>query len=705
MANSTLHLVHVKSNVENKAPSASTLNYGEIAVNYNVNSPALYIKDSADNIVKFWPEGGNAKIFYGECSSPASATTKTVACTAFTQADLVPGAIVYTRFVNTNSGAVSSLRLNVNETGAYPIKKIYNYAYANLTNAAEIYSGMTQAMVFTGSYWVVHGVDVNSTYELRNLPEGNARYIADSVIYRYQMLFQRFGENSEKLTPLNNNNNVTGTTKTMLTGVTFDPFGKIYYYTTTTTINANANTNAYINYHHTLVDLRYTFNITSSSPLVGDKDLYLKVIPQSDGSVKLATDEVPLVQTLPSANDGFWYIFLGRMYDKYRMDLRTDHPVYMHNGTELVELLNPEIMAGLKNSIVTVDDELDTGSTNPVANSVITKTIYDNELVIAASLNDLETRKADKSYVDNAISSATIDVDSELDTGSTNPIANSAITKVILEDEEITSAALNDLNDRKADKSYVDSAISSVTIEIDSELDSASTNPVENRAIWQMIVDDERVIASSLNDLKANKADKSYVDNAVSSITIDVDTEFDTGSTNPIANSVVSMLIMEDEKAISAAFNDLETRKADKSYVDTAVSSITIDVEIKANKINNISYASISTASTANYPTAKAVYDEIHPDVATSMPAGGFNPNVFYRLGVITGTRTFTLKTSGIDTSAVNHYYWTFDAGTPAPNITWPSGLTWYGGSAPVPSTGHHYEISVLNNIAVAMEI
>ena len=51
-----LHLVHVKSHVLDKAPSAETLNYGEIAVNYNVDSPALYIRDDEDNIVKFISE-------------------------------------------------------------------------------------------------------------------------------------------------------------------------------------------------------------------------------------------------------------------------------------------------------------------------------------------------------------------------------------------------------------------------------------------------------------------------------------------------------------------------------------------------------------------------------------------------------------------------------------------------------------------------
>ena len=50
-----LHVSHVKSNVADKVPSASTIVYGEIAVNYNQNSPSLFIKDSNNDIVKFVP--------------------------------------------------------------------------------------------------------------------------------------------------------------------------------------------------------------------------------------------------------------------------------------------------------------------------------------------------------------------------------------------------------------------------------------------------------------------------------------------------------------------------------------------------------------------------------------------------------------------------------------------------------------------------
>ena len=142
--------------------------------------------------------------------------------------------------------------------------------------------------------------------------------------------------------------------------------------------------------------------------------------------------------------------------------------------------------------------------------------IDETELAIAASLNDLNDRKADKSYVDAAVSSITIDVDSVLDTASTNPVQNKVVYQYILDNELIIAESLNDLNNRKADKSYVDAAVSSSTIDIDDHMDSASTNPVENRVIWKVFRDDERVTAAALNDLNDNKADKTYVDNAIS---------------------------------------------------------------------------------------------------------------------------------------------------------------------------------------------
>lgn len=161
--------------------------------------------------------------------------------------------------------------------------------------------------------------------------------VANSDVYRYQMCFTMC---EGLITPLNNANNNTGVTKTMLTDVEFDPFGRIYYYSTTTTSPGGAPvaSSSSLLFMHELADLRYTFNITSGTASEGvakltDKQpVYLKVAPLSNGKVKLAS-AAPLVQELPSTEDGYWYILLGYMYGWYRMSLYLTHPVYCYlNG-------------------------------------------------------------------------------------------------------------------------------------------------------------------------------------------------------------------------------------------------------------------------------------------------------------------------------------------------------------------------------------
>lgn len=114
----------------------------------------------------------------------------------------------------------------------------------------------------------------------------------------------------------------------------------------------------------------------------------------------------------------------------------------------------------------------------------------------------------------------------------------------------------------------------------------------------------------------------------------------------------------------------------------------------------------IASDKTSDTKTAspKAVYSEIHPANGSSQPSGGMLPNVLYNLGTLTGTVTISLATgtSGI----VNHYYFTFDAGSTAPTINWPASITsWLGGNAPTINASKHYEISVLGGIGVAMEV
>lgn len=158
-------------------------------------------------------------------------------------------------------------------------------------------------------------------------------YVADSVVYRYQLLFHT-DENT--LTPLNNVSNGYNKTKSMLTEVEFDPFMPIYYYNSTTTVSAGNSISASSSfYHYAGVDARYTFN--TGSTLTAQRPLYLVVSPTSNGKCKIAST-TPWAQALPSVSDGNWYVFLGRTYSTSAFTLYQDHPVYMYDGTKVVRV-------------------------------------------------------------------------------------------------------------------------------------------------------------------------------------------------------------------------------------------------------------------------------------------------------------------------------------------------------------------------------
>lgn len=188
------------------------------------------------------------------------------------------------------------------------------------------------------NYGLKQSGDANTT-SISNLYDNNSYFIANSVVYRYQMLFQ-IDENI--LTPLNNNSNTTGTTKTMLTNIEFDPFKKIYYYNSTTTTSAQGNISGAARFWaFNGVDLRYTFNCGQT--LTAYKPLYLVVTPTNNGKCKLA-NATPWAQELPTTDNGYWYILLGRTYSSYQMVLYSNHPVYYHDGNSIKEILSTDIL-------------------------------------------------------------------------------------------------------------------------------------------------------------------------------------------------------------------------------------------------------------------------------------------------------------------------------------------------------------------------
>ena len=165
-------------------------------------------------------------------------------------------------------------------------------------------------------------------------------YKVKTALYRYQIVLTR---DEDTLLPVNAVSNDTGTSK-QLTTDEFDPFGEIYWYWTTTIISAGSYAaGSALCSQYWLVDLRYSFN--TGTTLTAYKDVYLVCEPRPNGKAVLAPN--PISQTLPSSEDGYVYIRLGKAYDTYRITLDLHKPRYYYANGEIREWTNtPQVPSG-----------------------------------------------------------------------------------------------------------------------------------------------------------------------------------------------------------------------------------------------------------------------------------------------------------------------------------------------------------------------
>ena len=276
--------------------------------------------------------GGNAKIFYGTCSTAAATTAKVVTCADFTSADLVKGALIYVTFDNSNTGAVGSLTMSVNGTAAKSIKHLKNGGLSNLAGAGHLCANQTYLFTYDGTYWVTeleYNTDNNDTSQMYIRHNGGT-YVPSTALYKYQILFSK---NETTLIPANAVSGSTGTTKTLTTDA-FNPFLPIYYYSTTTTVNSGSAISAsYLWCAHGKADLRYAFNLVTT--LTPNKDVYIVAQMVSPSTCKLATEVNPITQTLPTTEDGYIYIKLGLARTTIEISLTYDHPIFQYNNGAL----------------------------------------------------------------------------------------------------------------------------------------------------------------------------------------------------------------------------------------------------------------------------------------------------------------------------------------------------------------------------------
>ena len=257
--------------------------------------------------------------------------------------------------------------------------------------------------------------------------------------------------------------------------------------------------------------------------------------------------------------------------------------------------------------IVTIDPALDSGSTNPVANSAVTLVILENEEVIAAALNDLNDRKADQDDLDAVEHRVTV-VEEAIET-----LVGGGLTGVTMDGTGNVVTGVT-----KSGNSVV-AHLGTVDTEALAHIDSASTKPVQSAVLYQVIADDEEAIAAALNDLNDRKADKTYVDNGLNSLSDALDDLADavlTGVTTSGTGNVITG-IQKDGKNVKATFGTVDVSSKVDTTAFTAYTastlndvttagtgSIVTNVEkdgdkVKVTKTNDLSVSAI-TANTVN---------------------------------------------------------------------------------------------------------
>lgn len=138
-------------------------------------------------------------------------------------------------------------------------------------------------------------------------------------------------------------------------------------------------------------------------------------------------------------------------------------------------------------------DEFDTDLTFAVADGIVGT---DDEYYFLPE-------KAPSTALDSQILATKADIP-EIDT-------SALVTKEELaEAEEVAAAALNELNEKKADKEYVEDALKNMDT-------SSLASKEELEALRNEVITNEEIVASSLNDLEDRKADKEAVEDAITS--------------------------------------------------------------------------------------------------------------------------------------------------------------------------------------------
>lgn len=274
-------------------------------------------------------------ILYGAVDSTSTSTAFTVTVPGVTE--YYDGLTILLR--NGVVTSASNFTINVNGLGGKP-------SYNNMTTGNPITPtnptrdttifNINYTMLITysstlvsGGAWIMYrGYDANTNtigYQLRS--NSYVLNVSDRTRY-YRLLFT--SADGTQWVPANTEYDNSATSKKTVNQRKINPFGEIVYLANSTNYAANAAMSATAIWQQYTFSLGYSFNRTGAAlTLTTKKPVYVKCAPQSDGSAIIDSTE-PIVQTLPSTEDGKIYILLGMAYSATNIELLMNHPIYYY---------------------------------------------------------------------------------------------------------------------------------------------------------------------------------------------------------------------------------------------------------------------------------------------------------------------------------------------------------------------------------------
>lgn len=294
-------------------------------------------------------------VYYGTCATAAATQAKEVTLVNGTNFTLAAGTMIVVKF--TYASAASTMTLNVAGTGA---KTIYMYGTtlaSSGTTTTGWAAGAIVMFIYDGTSWF-RQYWYNTTYDLSQVLSGSAtaEYNIDLETsangglgqHRYVLMMMTTNQKWSAISAVSGSTTADqGTAVAKVASTANFLIDSPIMYTNSNSYIAPGGSGPFNGYTAIAHNFRYSIGTTAANvSLSYQKPIYLVGIPNNDGATFKLDSTQWWTQTLPTTNDGKIYIYLGLAYTASNIYLNAYHPIFCHNGTNVVPYISGGVMGG-----------------------------------------------------------------------------------------------------------------------------------------------------------------------------------------------------------------------------------------------------------------------------------------------------------------------------------------------------------------------